>query len=137
MRLVSHSTYDTPRLDLLRKCNQLSVNQLVVHHILCQTHKIFWSKLPDYHFKRLFGDDGNRRSGTRSQCHIVGEDEPPVNNNSACLINYEKSISRGTYFYQASKLWNSLPIDLRKTEKKATFKKSVKLWTSQNVRPFK
>ena len=76
MRLISHSSYDTPRLDLLRKCNQLSVNQLISYHILCQTHRIFWSKLPDYHFKKLFVVEGNRRSGIRSQCHIVGEDEP-------------------------------------------------------------
>ena len=137
MRLLSHSSYDTPRLDLLRKCNQLSVNQLISYHIVCQTHRIFWSKLPDYHFKKLFVDDGKRRSGIRSQCHIVAEDEPPVSNNPACLIDYKKAISRGTFFYQASLIWNSLPFHLRKIEKNATFKKSVKLWVSQNIRPFK
>ena len=137
MRLVSRSGYDTPRVDLLRKCNQLSVKQLVVYHVLCQTHKIFHSKLPDYHYRKLFRESRNQRVGNRSQSQIVeGDEDILVSNKSATIIDYKKSISRGTFFYQASKLWNSLPTLIRNKEKKQTFKKSVKLWVSQNIRPF-
>ena len=114
------------------------LNQLVIYHLLCQTQKVMLSKFPEYHFRKLFGSTRNQRIGNRSQTHIVGEEqEIHVSNNSATIVDYKKSISRGTFFYQSSKWWNSLPVNIRNLEKDKPFKKAVKLWVSQHVRPFK
>ena len=120
MRLISHSPYDTPRAMLLKKCSQLSVNQLTSYHAACQTQRIFTSKYPSYHHKKLFTQQ--RNNSTRSH-----------DNYSANNIDYKKSISRGQFFYQSSKIWNSLPINIRKLEKIIAFKKALKPWVLANV----
>ena len=121
LRLISHSSYDTPRTELLKKCNRLSVNQLISYHTACQTHRIYRSKLPVYHYRRLFSSP-------------VDPQEPT--NITANEIVYNLALSRGHFFYQASHLWNSLPVRIREIDKTRTFKKHLKLWVSQNVKPF-
>ena len=117
LRLISHSKYDTPRTELLKKCKQMSVNQLISYHTACQTHRIYTSKLPVYHYKRLFSrPQENDQIVTRSRT-----------NNNANQINYHLALSRGNFFYQSSKLWNQIPVSIRILEKTETFKKQLKI----------
>ena len=53
MRLISHSSYDTSRTELLTKCNQMSVKQLIIYHTACQTFRIYSAKYPIYHYQKL------------------------------------------------------------------------------------
>ena len=118
LRLICHCGYDTPRIELLRKCNQLSVKQLIMYHTAVQTQRIFTSHLPVYHYRTLFS-------------HIR-----PQRNNTANYIDYRRCISKNQFFYQASTLWNSLPAALRSIQKKESFKKLLKPWIRDNIDPF-
>ena len=129
MHLSSNSSYDTSRKDLLLKCNQMSVHQLVIYHTACQAHRIFNTKYPIYHYDQLFIPQTNvapLRLITRSQ-----------RNNSANNIDYKLTLSRGKFFYQSSKTWNSLPAQMKENPNISTFKKSLKRWVIQNVPPFR
>ena len=92
------------------------MKQLIYYHTACQTHRIFNSRYPNYHYQKLFSGDRN--------------------DSSATLPNYSLLISREQFFYQASQLWNSLPPELRNIPKIETFKKRLKLTISQTIDPF-
>ena len=118
LRLICHRGYDTPRIELLNKCKQLSVKQLIMYHTAVQTQRIFTSQLPAYHYRKLFSHDR------------------PLRNNAANNIDYRLSLSKNQFFLQSSTLWNCLPLSLRSIEKKESFKKQLKPWVKENIDPF-
>ena len=123
--LMTHCGYDTPRIVLLQKSQKLSVKQLITYHTACQTFRIKTSKYPTYHHRKLFSNEFDNLPGTRSQ-----------QNHYCNNIGYKLSLSRNQFFYQASQIWNTLPVYLKKMEKIETFKKHLKIWVKTNIRPF-
>ena len=126
LRLISHSKYDTPRISLLNKCKKLSVKQLIIYQTACQTFRIFHSKYTKYHYRKLFSSDNISNPGTKSH-----DDDCQANK-----IGYNLSVSRNQFFYQASLIWNNLPVHIKKLEKVDTFKKHLKQWITTNIQPF-
>ena len=63
MRLMSGMDFNTPTKDLCYHTNQLSVHQLMAYHICCQVYKIKDTKLPVYHYSRLFNNTDNQNIG--------------------------------------------------------------------------
>ena len=112
MRLMTDSDYKTPTRVLLAQTNLLSVHQQMAHVSLSQVYNIWKTKLPTYHYKRIFGDRGD---GTTNR------------------IEFDKSLARSHFFYQSSRLWGALPDDVKSANTKQTFKKKCRKWIKSNI----
>ena len=71
-------------------------------------------------YQRLFQNNDNR-GGLRSV------------SNENININFKLSLSRGSFFYRASKLFNALPTHIKNSTSVPVFKKAVKTWIKQNI----
>ena len=90
---------------------------------LSQVYNIFNMKLPAYHYDRLFNTAPTATiPGTRS-----------VNNFTTKRIEFNLSLARTHFFYQASRLWTALPEQIKASKNKGTFKKRSKTWVKANV----
>ena len=114
MRLITGKGYLTPVDDLLEESGMLSVNQLIAYMTLCTIFKSKQCGKPEY-FKERMKTKGHGR------------------NEHDIFINYELQLSREAFMYQGSKLWNSLPSDIRIEEKIASFKRKVKAWIKAHI----
>ena len=119
LRLYLRKPYDTPTSDLLLLSNQLSVHQLVAYHSAVQVFKIRESQKPSYHFERLFARSQSSRYSSSST--------------EANRIDYEISLARNSFFFQASRIWNSLPQPVQLSRNVNTFKSSCKTWVKRNI----
>ena len=103
------------RRQLLCKVGWLSVKQLVVYHTVLQAHKTIVTGLP----RPLF--------------HELSREYPRMTRSeSAGLIRQQSGASRKTFKYRATKLYNSVPLDVR-TGSVATVKAKLKRWILENV----
>ena len=84
MRLMTGADIGTRTEDLCLRSNNLSVHQLVAYHSVNQVFKIHSMHRPAYHYNRLFPQE---RRG-----------------NDAVRIDFDLSLSRSSFFYQASRL---------------------------------
>ena len=56
-----------------------------------------------------------------------------VRNTGAYRVDYKLSISRGSYYYRGSRLFNKLPDSLQQSANQSTFKKEAKKWIVRNI----
>ena len=117
LRLETRSDRSIPTSTLLRKSRSLSVHQLGAYHTATQVLKIKLSQKPAYHYERLFG-----------QPHVRSTE------NSATRVNFKLSTCRGSFFYQASRIWAILPGHMRTIQKPEQFKKMCKAWVINNIK---
>ena len=110
LRLLTGKDYETFTSELLELCNQLSVHQLVAYHSACQIYKVSKSKLPAYHYKRLFKED-----------------------NSEIDVDFRLAIGKSNFFYQSSKIWTNLPLEMKQAVNIEAFKKQCKQWVKFNI----
>ena len=118
---MNWSDRSTPSTELLSSTGSLSVHQLGAYLTLAQVFKIRETKQPEYHFRRLFGENAsilNMRSSDFPQSRI----------------NFNLSLSRGSFFYQGSRLWTALPGNIKMLTKLESFKKKCKQWIKNNVK---
>ena len=113
MRLICGRDYSTPTQTLLEKTKQLSVHQQVAFHSACQVYKIRRTKLPVYHYDRLFEKDGN------------AERIKP--------IHFNLTLGKSNFFYQSATLWSILPHDIQVAPTISVFKKKCKAWIKENI----
>ena len=121
MRLVNYEDRSIPTVQLLNSTSSLSVHQLGAYLTLSQVFKIRESKLPEYHYERLFGN-------CYQSVNIRSLDFNQKN------VNFDLTLSRGSFFYQGSKLWTALPRELKMITKPEVFKKKCKEWVRLNIR---
>ena len=119
LRIITNSDYETPTTSLLQKTNTLSVHQLMAHLSLSQVFSIFKSKLPAYHYSRLFA---NNQGELR-----------PANDYSVNRIEFKLSLARTNFFYQSSRLWSALPERIKSARNKSVFKRMSKSWVKSNI----
>ena len=117
MRIETNMKYGTPTSTLLAKTNNLSVHQLVAYYSMTQVYGVINSQQPQHHYKRLVTEI-QTGPGTRSL--------------QEKRFEFRLSFGRGSFFYQASRLWAALPFSLKSLEKTA-FKKSCRKWTRENI----
>ena len=122
LRMITGLEYNTPTKTLLNESKQLSVHQLVAYHSVCQVYRTQRSKLPTYHYKRLFKNPTKianmRTRGTEKDNKIV---------------DFELSLGRGSFFYQSSRIWDQLPNDIKVSKTIHKFKKKCKDWITSNI----
>ena len=124
LRLVNWTDRSTPTSELLRSTDALSVHQLGAYLSLVQVFKIKETRQPEYHYRRLFNnsDTDNRVVNARSA------DFPQSR------VEFKLSLSRGSFFYQGSRLWSALPGPIKILRNQGRFKKMCKQWIKSNVK---
>ena len=116
--------YDTPISTLLKECNQLSVHQLIVYHTANQVYKISSTKLPKYHYNRLFYEDHEKQDLANTRASDINMKR----------IDFDLSLARGSFFYQGSRMWTLLPPNIRNSPNLRKFKSNCKKWIQNNVK---
>ena len=94
MRLESKCDIYTPTVTLLDKTKSLSVHQMFAMYTLTQTYKVMSTQQPKYHYTRLVRDIQ------------VG---PETRSERDRLVEFELSVSKGSFFSQSSRFWAALP----------------------------
>ena len=126
MRLATGLPWDTSVSTLLKQSGQLSVQQQAAYHSILQMYKTISTKEPHYLYSRLVpsheGDNMRQTVKTRSTT---------LEN---IRIESDLSVARTSFFYRASKLWNSLPLHTKKTKYLGSFKSQVKGWIRTNIK---
>ena len=118
LRLIDWRDKYAPTKSLLEETKFLSINKMIAYQILLQCFKIKCSRKPEYHFQRLFrsNDDSTR---TRSK--------------EVKRVDFRLNIGRCSFFYQASRLWASLPSTLKNLTSTNSFKTETKIWISEKI----
>ena len=119
-RFVANSALGTRTSAVLKQVGWLSVKQLFVYHSLLLVWKIQQSGEPLFlkeKFMKRFPYATRQATGN---CFSLN-DTP------------KSEFSRKSFVYGSSVLWNSLPSDVRKTEKLLPFKTKLKCWVKENV----
>ena len=117
MRIETGLDHQTSSQVLLNQCQYLSVHQLVAFHSGCQAFKIIQSKLPVYHTNRLVELEENLRT----------------RNSGVKRIDFDLSLARSSFFYQSSKLWSTIPSEIRNLKTITNFKKHFKNWVRNHI----
>ena len=112
LRSLTGLDRDTPVTQLHETTGLLSVHQRTALYTLTSVHKAIQQKKPVYSHSRLQSD------------------LTPVN---AARVDYKLSLSRGSYFYRGSRLYNQLPDGLIHSINQTVFKKGAKQWVLKNI----
>ena len=101
----------------------MSIHQLTAYFTLLQVHKTVLTKKPDYLSKKLV-----LRKPT-------DQDEGIFPHRQLNTINVDRNltIARSGFLFRGAKLWNLLPLELRSSEKTASFKNGIKKWIKEYV----
>ena len=119
LRSLTGLDRDTPSSLLSSKTGQLSVHQRTALFTLTSVHKALGAKEPSYSYS-TFKPTPNPGQPVRLQTNC---------NN----VNFNLSISRGSYYYRGSRLYNQIPDSLVNTTSQALFKKGAKQWVKANI----
>ena len=117
LRLLTGLDREVSVAELHEKSKQLSVQQRCAYFSIVQIYKTLNDKQPTYHRDRFDLTTNNRVSRSK----YVKD------------INYKLSISRCSFFYRASRLYNLLPFEITTLTTVALFKKAVKAWIVKNI----
>ena len=119
LRTLTGLDYDTPVSQLVAVSGQLSVQQRTAFHTLTSMYKTVQSGLPVYCYNRL--DESRPRPYLETRSTVMYR------------VDYKLSISRCSYFYRGSRLFNLLPRDVLEATNIKTFKKKAKAWVKKNI----
>ena len=119
LRLLTKCDYRTPTATMIDKTNLLSVHQLTAHLSLTQVFNIHQTKLPTYHYERLFQPE---KPPTRSAASLPAK-----------RTEFVLSQARTSFFYQSSRLWTALPLQIKQADNKLQFKKKSRTWVKENI----
>jgi hypothetical protein len=114
-QVVTRSPPRSVRNIMFDKLDWLTVNQLMSYHTLIQVYKIRRSGEPEYLAHALKIDNRNG--------HIV-------------VPNSDLTLAMKSFTFRGARLWNSLPIPIRKCLKIGTFKTESRKWIKQMVPRF-
>ena len=110
---------DTPVSVLCEVSGKLSVHQRTALYTLTSIHKAMLTKKPLYSYENL-----------------VSSHDPPQHNlrkPSGYTIDYKLSISRGSFYYRGSRLYNQLPVCLTAITNMNVFKTKAKRWVKEFI----
>ena len=111
---------DTPIKTLLCQAKQLSLQQLVAYHSVLLVYKCRQVGQPEYLHNRLFPViNENNRLRTAAQQDI--------------RIDFDLSLSRSSFFYRASRIWNALSLEAKESLTVRRFKTLTKQWIKDNI----
>ena len=112
---------NTPTVELLKACGDLSVHQLGAYYTVLQVCKIINSGQP-----RDLADKLLLRNPTEDVIF-------PQKHVNTITVRGHLTLSRCGFLYRGAQLWNSLPLDLRACSDLKTFRKELRTWISITV----
>ena len=118
LRSLTSLPRDTPVSILTDRSGQLSVHQRVALSTVTSIYKALTTKEPHNMFKTLELQPNQRTPRHQTNCRKV---------------DYNLSISRGSFMYRGSKLYNQLPQELVTKTKLSEFKKGAKEWVKARI----
>ena len=110
---------DTPTAILCASAGQLSVHQRVAFSTLCSVFKIINTGKPKYSHELL-----------KSQ---IAKCPRLVNQHNCRRVDYKLSISRDSFIYRGSRLFNMIPASLAQSPNMKIFKKEAKSWVLKSI----
>ena len=120
-RAVTKCNWRTSIKSLLTQCGWLSVYQLGVYHSLIVMYKTLQDKTPRYMHEQVSKDFPRNTRISSANTIYMG---PEV---------YKLKLSKNSFKYRASMLWNKLPAELRTIPKLTQFKLKLRNWVIKNV----
>ena len=120
LRALCNERKDTSTADLCEKSGQLSVHQRTAMVTLCSIFRIIKFAQPSYLYSALtLSEESCRtRNSKSSNCRRV---------------EYNLSLSRSSFLYRGSRLFNMLPPSMVEVPHVRIFKKMVKKWVRNNI----
>ena len=119
LRSLTGLERDTPVSVLCSRSNQLSVHQRVALFTLTSIHKALSNKEPAHSYQTL---------------RLRPNPGQPVRLQTNCnRVDYNLSISRGSYYYRGSRLYSQIPDSLAKVQIQADFKTGAKQWVKSHI----
>ena len=115
LRSLTGLDRETPVTTLHDTSGQLSVHQRCAFYTITSVHKAIRQKQPAYSFSKF---QPNPASLTMR---------------NASRVEYKLSISRGSYYYRGSRLYNLLPDSVTQSVKQSVFKKEAKKWILKKI----
>ena len=112
---------NTPTVDLVNSCGDLSVHQLGVFHTLLNVFKIIDSGQPEYLAEKL--------SLRRPNEHYVF----PLRQANTLKVRGDLTLSRSGFLNRGARLWNLLPLEMRQQSQLKLFRMELKRWIPSNV----
>ena len=116
LRLLTKRGRETPTSVLCQDTGMLSVHQKAAFSVICSIYKTLKNRKPTYNYERL-----RPREDLLHQYSQCGR------------IDFKLTISRDSYFYRGSRLFNMLPSDIKNVKSLGLFKKQVKDWIIKNI----
>ena len=121
-RYVTRSSWYTPRTELMKRCNWMSVKQLSAYHSLVITHKTLLSQQPKYLYEKFNSQyPCYTRLSANNSIRIDGS------------FNADLSLTHSSFRWRSSSLYNTLPVRLRTETKLSRFKFELKGWVKENI----
>ena len=123
-RLVTRLPQYTSTRRLMQRCGWLTVKQLVKYHTILMVHKTILTSKPMYIKNRLCKEFSYKTRSDSSGCIRLDQ-------SYRCKTDLPKNSfrSRGAHEY------NSIPVDLKRTQTMLSFKTKLKKWIQLNVPP--
>ena len=119
-RIVTKLAWYTPTRELIKQCNWLSINQLVFYQTVLQVHRVVQSGSPLYLSSKL-ETVYTTRQGAGGCVRWLG-----VNCGDLSLL-------QTSFHGQAAKMYNDIPVKIRKAKYLAVFKKELKTWIKIHI----
>ena len=121
IRLKTVIPKTTPPSVLIQQSGDLSIQQLTAFHSLVMTYKITRTNKPDYLAKKLKLMIPNETNiFPHRQAYTI-----PMSGNL--------SVTRSGCCYRSARLYNTLPLQLRRCNKVTSFKREVKKFVKENI----
>ena len=117
-KTITRTSWYTATRVVLKKCNWLSIKQLVYYHTLLSTHKAIYSGYPKYICDKFAN---NHSHNTRSTIHF---DDHFTGKSALCSKSF---------CYRGAVEYDKLPIEIKRTQCSITFKRKLKIWILQNI----
>ena len=95
-----------------------------LNNTLLQVYKCRTTGEPSFMFKRLFPNTVQQEGNLGPLRSLTHEN---------ITVNFNLSLSRGSFFYRAARLYNALPPDIKRCPTVPTFKKLLRKWVRHNI----
>ena len=119
LRSITGLDNETPVSVLCSRSGQLSVHQRTAVFTLSAVHKALKNQEPSYSHSLL--------------CPVQDPGQPDRIQTNCKRVESKLSISRASFYYRGSRLYNQLPASMTNISKLDVFKKSIKQWVKDNI----
>ena len=121
-RYVTKKDVYTPIKELLVQCGWLGLHQLVFYHTVILFYKIRRNSTPTVLFDMAQADyPYSTRAKAKGSYKVLSS------------IRVPSSLAVQSFRWRSVQFWNMVPFEIKSTNSMVKFKKSLKLWITENI----